>query len=108
MGIVRTDVIVALSPLLESAHYDVGCPAGKRMVVTNIDVGAGEFSFAPSLGVEDLDTGGTFFMATTSGVLFQTVQWVGRQAFNYGGGIRLNAHLGDWDIRVTGYFLDLP
>jgi hypothetical protein len=103
-----TDVLLALSPLAEGDTYDVPCPDGYRMVVTNIDCATGESGFTPLLGFEDLVTGGTWFDAQTSGILQTSVQWLGRQAFNVGGGFRVNAHRNDWDVRVTGWLLALP
>jgi hypothetical protein len=108
MAAVRTDVLLSQSPVAEGDHVDVICPAGKRMVVTNIDCSTGESGFTPLLSFEDLVTGGTWFDAQTSGILQTSVQWQGRQAFNYAGGFRANAQRNDWDVRVTGYLLDLP
>jgi hypothetical protein len=103
-----TNVIYVISPLAEGDTDDIPCPDGVRLVVTDIDCVAGESAFTPELGFEDLVTGGSWFIAQTSGILTTSVQWVGRQAFNVGGGFRVNAHRGDWDIRVTGWFLTLP
>jgi hypothetical protein len=108
MGDVRTDVLLSFVGLLEGDHLDHICPSGKRMVVTNIDCAAGAASFAPLLGVEDLVTGGTWLVLAVNGVLLTSAQWSGRQVFNFGGGFRLNAHVENWDGRVSGYLLDLP
>lgn len=101
-------MLVVHSPLVQGTTLDVDCPAGKRMVVSNVDCATGAGAFTPLLGLEDLVTGGTWLVLTTNGVLLTSAQWSGRQAFNPGGGFRLNAHIGDWDIRVTGWLLALP
>jgi hypothetical protein len=108
VAVVRTDVLASWVGLAEGDHLDISCPAGKRMVVTNIDTVSGESGTTPELGVEDLVTGGSWLIMQTSGVLTTSVQWSGRQVFNYGGGFRLNAHRNAWDGRVSGYYLDLP
>lgn len=108
MGDVRTDVLASFVGLMQGSTLDVPCPLGKRMVVTNIDCAAGAAAFAPLLGVEDLVTGGTWLVLAVNGVLLTSMQWSGRQVFNYGGGFRFNAHVENWDGRASGYLLDLP
>lgn len=108
MSDVRTDVLYVVQGLVEGSTADVPCPFGKRMIVSNIDAASGAASFAPLLGVEDIVTNATWLVLAVNGVLLTSAQWSGRQAFNYGGGFRLNAHIENWDIRVTGWLLDLP
>jgi len=108
MSDVRTDVLFVVQGLTQGSTQDVPCPIGKRMIVANIDCASGAAAFAPLLGVEDMVTNATWFVAAVNGVLLTSAQWQGRQAFNYGGGFRLNAHVEDWDVRVTGWLLDLP
>lgn len=103
----RTDVLVR-AQLSEGDTLDYLVGDGVRVVVTNIDCASGTSSFTPQLGFEDLDTGGTWVILFTAGVLLDSKQWAGRQAFNPGSGFRMNAHVGNWDMRVTGWILDLP
>ncbi len=108
MASLYTDRLYVVQGLLEGDTADIPCPDGVRMVVTDIDCATGEAAFTPELGFEDLVTNGSWFIAQTSGILTTSVQWQGRQAFNVGGGFRVNAHRGNWDIRVTGWLLTLP
>lgn len=115
MASLYTDVLASFVGLTAPAHLDVPCPAGKRMIVIGIDCAAGAGAFTPLLGFEDLVTGGTWLTLLTNGVLLSpgtidgaSTLWSGRQAFNFGGGFRLNPHIGSWDGRVTGWLLDLP
>lgn len=107
MSDLRT-TLLAVGHVAEGGTVDVGVSTGFRMVVTNVDCASGASAFTPLLGLEDLATGGTWLTLLTSGVLLASVQWAGRQAFDVGSGFRLNAHIADWDYRVTGWLLTLP
>lgn len=103
----RTSLLY-VGQLAEGDTHDVLVSDGFRMVVTNIDCASGSSSFTPLLGFEDLVTGGTWASLVTNGVLLTSAQWSGRQAFDVGSGFRVNAHISDWDVRVTGWLLTLP
>jgi hypothetical protein len=103
----RTAVLVR-SQLLEGDTEDFLVSTGFRVVVTNIDCSAGSSGFAPLLGFEDLSNGATWLYLAVAGVIGQSAQWAGRQAFDAGSGFRMNAHVFNWDIRVTGWILALP
>ena len=107
MSDLRT-VLLYVGQLAEGSTHDVGVSTGFRMVVTNVDCSAGASAFTPLVGFEDLVTGGTWLYQITNGVLPASVTWSGRQAFDVGSGFRVNAHISDWDIRVTGWLLTLP
>lgn len=107
MSDLRTSLL-AVGTLAEGDTLDVLATDGFRMVVTNVDCSAGAGAFTPLLGFQDLASGGTWLYLLTSGVLPTSAQWSGRQAFDPGSGFKLNAHIGGWDFRVTGWLLTLP
>jgi hypothetical protein len=108
MASLYTDVLYVRQGLLEGTTDDIPCPAGKRMVVRSVDCAASSSAFTPLVGFEDLLSGGTWLAMVTNGILLTSQHWEGYQAFNVGGGFRVNAHVSDWDLRVTGWLLDVP
>lgn len=107
MSDLRT-ALLAVGQLSEGDTLDVLVADGFRMVVTNVDCASSSSAFTPLLGLEDVVSGGTWLTLVTNGILLTSVQWAGRQAFDVGSGFRLNAHVSDWDYRVTGWLLTLP
>ena len=108
MASLYTSLLYAIKGLAEGDTDEVLTSDGFRMVVTNIDCLSGPSAFTPALGFESTLRGETWFMAQTNGVLSTSVQWFGHQVFDVGDGFRVNAHRNAWDIRVTGWLLELP
>lgn len=87
------------------ADQVVDVPAGKVMIVRQIDA----YSNAPisdsELFVMDTDLGTTFVMLQVHATTKSAQHYDGRQAFR-DTGFTIHAGSGTWDYRVTGYLLD--
>lgn len=86
-------------------------PAGFVAVLRDADVYNNSL-VAAELFLEDSASGVTIWRVDNNafipGSSLGSSQWQGRQVFTAGNGFLFNASSGTWDVRASGYLLQLP
>lgn len=107
MAEVRTRALFAGTVAAGDPDVDIAPDVGNVMVVSNVDC----YSNAPidesKLFFQDTVTGGAWLYLNVLPTQKGSRQWQGRQAFD-GDGFTIHVDNGTWDIRVTGWELQLP
>lgn len=82
------------------------CPAGKVMVLRDVDVLNGATGGVPLLYLRDAGSGHAFTHFTGAAATELAAPWRGRQVFAAGQGFDFVASNDVWNVVCSGYLLD--
>lgn len=83
----------------------VTVPAGKVMIVRDVDAGSNADAGGSTLNLSD--SAGNFFMqGRVSPLSSDVVNWRGRQVFRDDDSVTIHSEHGRWRGRMSGYLLD--